>query len=193
MIPDFLQERAALYVSGAMAPEDRANFELVLEFDAELRTEVARLQEAMTAAVMARTVPLPPPPAEVKARLLASLGDPPARAEPEAIVVTDPAGLVEWVNPAFTQLCGYTLEELKGRKPGRLLQGPATEPAPVERLRAALQSRSACRETLVNYHKDGTPYRVDIRLTPILDDAGQPCWFVAQERKVSEAGAAASR
>ena len=108
----------------------------------------------------------------------------PRPAEPEGFVVTDPRGLVEWINPAFTALCGYALEEIKGRKPGHLLQGPGTDPAPVARIRESLREKRPCRETLVNYHKDGTLYRVDVRITPILDDDRQPLWFVAQERKL---------
>lgn len=191
MIADFLQERAALYVAGAMTPAERENFELVLEFHAELRAQVAGLQEAMTTVAMVQSVPSARPPAELRARILAALDEAPPRPDPEGLVVTGPAGLVEWVNPAFTAMCGYTLAELKGRKPGHLLQGPATERAPVDRLRAALQARRSCRETLLNYHKDGTTYRVDLRLTPIVDEAGEPCWFVAQERKVPESAGAA--
>jgi PAS domain S-box-containing protein len=103
------------------------------------------------------------------------------------LVVTDPAGQVEWVNPAFTGMCGYALDELKGRKPGHLLQGPDTDRAAVNRIREAIRDRRPCRETLVNYHKDGSRYRVDLRITPILDDKSQPHWFVAQERKLVEA------
>jgi hypothetical protein len=40
----------------------------------------------------------------------------------------------------------------------------------------------------VNYHKDGTPYRADVRIMPILDNAGQTLWFVAKERKLAESG-----
>jgi len=187
MIADFLQDRAALYVSGAMTPAERENFELVLEFQPEVRAQVAGLQEAMAVAAVARTAGSVRPPPELKTRLLAALGDPPPVPEPESLVVTDPAGLVQWVNPAFTAMCGYTLDELKGRKPGHLLQGPATDRTAVERLRVALQARQPCRETLLNYHKDGTTYHVDIRVAPVLDDAGQPCWLVARERKVPEA------
>jgi PAS domain S-box-containing protein len=89
------------------------------------------------------------------------------------------------VNAAFTAMCGYTQEELQGRKPGHLLQGPETDPAAVQRIRAALAARQACRETLVNYHKDGTRYRVQVAITPILDDGGDPLWFVAKERKLA--------
>ena len=56
--------------------------------------------------------------------------------------------------------------------------------APVQRIRDALRERRPCRETLVNYHKDGTLYRVSVAIAPILDDEQQPLWFVAKERKL---------
>jgi len=110
----------------------------------------------------------------------------PAPTEPEALLVTDPDGLVLWLNPAFTAMCGYSLAELKGRKPGHLLQGPATEAAAVQRIRESLQARRDCRETLINYHKNGTRYRAEVRITPVLADGGDPLWFVAKERKIPE-------
>jgi hypothetical protein len=84
-------------------------------------------------------------------------------------------------------MCGHDLADLRGRKPGPLLQGPETDPAAVARIRAAVQARQACRETLVNYHKDGRAYRADIRIAPVLDDTGEPLWFVARERLVPDA------
>ena len=43
-----------------------------------------------------------------------------------------------------------------------------------------------CRETLVNYHKDGSRYVVDVSIAPVLDDAAWPCWFVARERRLPD-------
>jgi PAS domain S-box-containing protein len=186
MLTAFLQDRAALYVAGAMPAAERENFEVIVEFHGELRELVAGMQEAMTAMALKDTPSLVPPPA-LKTRLLGALEALPPEAAPEGRVVTDAAGCVEWVNSGFTSLCGYSLSELKGRKPGQLLQGPDTDRAEVERIRAALRTRVACEATLVNYHKDGTRYRVGIRLAPILDDDNQPVWFVAREHKISEA------
>jgi len=186
MRTEFIQERAALYVAGAMLAAERENFEVIVEFHPELRAQVAGMQEAMTTVALKDAPPVSPPPA-LKARLLGALDALPPEAAPEGWVVTDAAGCVEWVNPAFTAMCGYSLSELKGRKPAQLLQGPDTDAAEVGRIRDALRTRSACAATLVNYHKDGTRYRVGIRLAPILDDDNQPVWFVARERKLSEA------
>jgi PAS domain S-box-containing protein len=185
MLSEPIQDRAALYVSGAMTGPEQESFEVVLEFHDELRAHVAALKEAVTAVVMSR-VPLVAPPAGLKTRVLEAVEALPRGAEPEALVVTDPAGRIEWVNAGFTAMCGYSLGELTGRKPGHLLQGPATDPAAMQRIREALQTRQACRETLVNYHKDGRTYRVDIRISPVLDDDDRPLWFVARERELPE-------
>jgi PAS domain S-box-containing protein len=182
MLPEFLQDRAVRFVSGGMPESERESFEVILGFHLELQALVAGLQRVMTSVVMTSVPPVNLP-GELKTRLLGALdGLPPV--VPEGWVATNPDGLVEWVNPAFTAMCGYSLEELKGNKPGRFLQGPETEPAVVERIRQALRARSACRETLVNYHKDGSRYRVEVSIDPILDDEGLPLWFVARERKL---------
>jgi PAS domain S-box-containing protein len=184
MLSELLQDRAALYVSGAMTEPERDGFEVILEFHDELRSHVTGLQDVVTAIVMAHVPPAAAPPAELRARLLGALDGLPRPSEPDGLVVANGGGLVEWVNPAFTALCGFSLAEIKGRKPGHLLQGPKTDVAAVARIRAALQARRPSHETLVNYHKDGTLYRVDVRITPILDDDRQPLWFVAKERKL---------
>lgn len=187
MLSELLQNRAALYVSGAMSAPDREGFELILEYHEELREHVIALQKVGTALLVSRRPPAAPPPAELKARLLGGLDAHPRQTEPDAVVVATIDGRVEWVNPAFIALCGYTLEELRGRKPGHLLQGPETAPEPVQRIRESLRERRPCREKLVNYHKDGTRYRVDVFITPILDDEGSPLWFVARERRLQSA------
>lgn len=185
MLAEPIQDCATLYVSGEMPAAARESFEVVLEFHTELRAHVAGLQETVAGLAAAEAVPVAPP-ADLKARLLAAVAALPAPAEPESLVVTDPGGLVLWVNPAFTAMCGYTLAELQGRKPGHLLQGPATDAAAVQRIRESVQARRPCRETLVNYHKDGSRYVADVRIAPVLADGGEPLWFVAKERKVPE-------
>lgn len=186
MLAEILQDRAALYVSGAMTATERDSFEILLEFHQELQQLVAGLQEVVTDITLAESEPKSEPPAALKSRLLQTVVARPPQAEPDALVVTNARGLVEWINPAFTIMCGYSLEELKGRKPGALLQGPETDPATVARIRSALLAREACRETILNYHKDGTRYRAEVNITPILDDTQSPLWFVARERRLPE-------
>ncbi len=186
MLSDLLQDRAALYAAGAMTAAERENFELMLDFHEELQRHVAGLRDAMTAVTLSTLSKTVAPSEALRERVFAAIDRQAKRPEPEAVVVTGPDLLVHWVNPAFTGMCGYSLDELRGKKPGALLQGRDTDPEALGRIRAALRERRACRETLVNYHKDGSPYRVDLRIAPVLDDDGAPLWFVAKERKLAD-------
>ncbi len=187
MLSATLEELAADYVSGAMTAPERESFEVLLEYRVELRRHVDRLREAAAELTRTASPAGPAPTAALRARILANLGPRPSRpAEPDALVVATPDRRIEWVNPAFSAMCGYDLDELRGRVPGELLQGPATDPLAVFRMREALTAARPCRETLVNYHRDGSAYTVDVRIDPILDDAGEPLFFVARERKLAD-------
>lgn len=185
MLNEALRNQAAHYVAGTLTADERESFEVLLEAREELRQHVRSLQEVVTTMTLAGRPAVPPPPG-LKSRLLDTLQQRPRNPSPECLVVTDAAGRVEWVNAAFTAMCGHDLNEIKGRKPGQVLQGPETDAAAVARIRAALAAREPCHETLVNYHKDGSPYRVDVRINPILDEDGAPLQFVARERKLPD-------
>ena len=172
-----------------MPAEERESFEILLEYHGELRCEVARLTEVGLQLTLAGSRMLAEVPPDLKARTLARLAACCAHRPPAALVVTNAQGLIEWVNPAFTQMCGHSLAELRGRKPGHVLQGPATDFAAVERMRRAIHERRPCREILTNYHRDGTIYHAAVRIAPILDEAGEPLWYVAREHQLPDGAA----
>ena len=99
-------------------------------------------------------------------------------------VETDAEGHVLAINPAFIELCGYTFSELVGRKPGGMLQGAESDPQVVAQLRAAVRAGESCLANLINYHKDGSPYRVLIELEPIRYEDGSLQGFRATETKL---------
>lgn len=104
--------------------------------------------------------------------------------EEPARVRTDAQGHVIQINPAFSGLCGYTFEEIRGRKPGSLLQGPETTTESVLALRNAIRSRQVCSVEMVNYHKNQTTYRVQIDLAPQFNLLGELEGFEAVEHKL---------
>ena len=193
MIDESLQEQAALYASGALSAREREQFELILHFHPELHSLVAEFEEVTAAATVATVrADGPQPCPSLKARLLGMLHEhvqkiPTAH---EGFVLTGPDGLVQWVNPAFTEMCGYSLDELRGRKLGPILQGGKTDKTVAERLRQAVHEHRPCLERILNYHKSGSPYWVEIAITPIVDDAGRPRWLVARERELPDLAAA---
>jgi PAS domain S-box-containing protein len=191
MLSKLLQERAALYVSGAMTARQREDFELVIEFHPELREFVRSMGEVGTAIQLATLHPGDVKlPLGTKGRILERIANLPQDRVPDAFVMSGPEGLVQWINPAFSHMCGYTLDEVRGKKLGPILQGEKTDRQVAERMRRAVHDCRPCRETILNYHKNGTPYWVDIAITPIFDDDGRPLWLVAREREVAERTAA---
>ena len=186
MLSELLQEQAALYAAGVMTSRQREQFELVVEFHDELREFVRGLVEVGAAVTLAaRDRSAVGPTRDAKARILAAIADSAQEFQPDAIVMSGPDGLVQWVNPAFSRMCGYTLEELRGKKLGPILQGEKTDRETAARIRKAVHACRGCRETILNYHKSGLPYWVEISITPICDESGEPLWLVAREREVS--------
>jgi two-component system sensor histidine kinase/response regulator len=103
------------------------------------------------------------------------------------IVITNPEEKIIWVNAAFTDLTGYTLQEAIGEKPGELLQRPGPENDEARaRIRKAMAERSSFREKLLNYAKSGKSYIVEVSGDPIFDEAGNFEGFVAFQYDVTE-------
>ncbi|MGI8956088.1 MAG: PAS domain-containing protein [Chthoniobacterales bacterium] len=185
MINKLLQDRAALYVSGTMTAREREEFELILEFHDEVRQLVAESLDVGTAILLSGAPSdSPTPGAQLKAKILQTIDGQVQETSAVPFVVTGPDRLVQWVNPAFVAMCGYSLEELQGKSLGPLLQGAKTDPEVAARMRRAVHEFKPCHEQLVNYRKDGTPYWVDIEITPIQDDSGIPLWVVAREHEM---------
>lgn len=182
MLDQDLEEQAALYASGAMDAPERERFELVLEFHEELKTLTRELHEIMASAVVSDVAKdVPKLSLDLKARLMARIEAGIPQVQRHGFVVSGPDGLVRWVNEEFTEMCGYTLDEIRGRKLGPILQGKLTDPEVAGSMRAAVNERQPCAAELINYHKDGTPYWVAIEITPISDGRGETRWLVARE------------
>ena len=102
-----------------------------------------------------------------------------------AVVITDAQGCIEWVNTAFERITGYTLAEIKGRRPGHFLQGPGTDPAVVAQLRDALKRGEPSRAELLNYTKQGVPFQHFIDVQPVRDASGTVVNYVSNQTDVT--------
>jgi PAS domain S-box-containing protein len=109
-----------------------------------------------------------------------------AKQMPEAIVLADRKGCIVWVNPAFEKLCGYTLSEVQGKHPGRILQGKDTDPETSRAFRLAVKEGLEINEDILNYHKDGCSYWARVSITPLRGATGALQGFIAIERDVTE-------
>ena len=107
-----------------------------------------------------------------------------------AVVVTDPGhpdNPIQFVNPAYLELTGYTEDELIGRN-CRMLQGPQTDPLTVEEIRRAVAAGVSIRRVILNYRKDGTPFWNDLTIDPVRDAEGQVICYVGIHQESLEHG-----
>ncbi len=99
---------------------------------------------------------------------------------------------ITYTNMGFTRLTGYTAEDMQGQS-CRILQGPGTDPAVAEKLRAALHDGGYFDGEILNYRKDGTPFWNALLISPIHDERGEKTGFLGVQRdftKRREAGTA---
>jgi PAS domain S-box-containing protein len=89
-----------------------------------------------------------------------------------SVVITGVDEVITWVNPAFTELTGYSAQEAIGRRPGELLQGPASDPRVRAVLRDRLRQGLEVAVELVNYNRAREPYWIRLEIRPFHNEAG---------------------
>ncbi len=108
----------------------------------------------------------------------------------DSILITElnleaPGPRIEYVNPAFTRMTGYSEADVIGKTP-RILQGPKTDRGLLDRLRADLITGQSFHGQTVNYRKDGGEYVVEWRITPVRNRHGITVKWLAVQRDVTE-------
>ena len=104
-----------------------------------------------------------------------------------AAVVSDPRlpdNPIVACNKAFVDLTGYSPDEIVGRN-CRFLRGPGTEAALSEELRAGIAARVPVMVEILNYKKDGTPFRNAVMVAPIFDADGELEYFLGSQVELS--------
>lgn len=102
------------------------------------------------------------------------------------VIISDNHGRIEWVNSSFEETSGYTLDEVKGRKPKDFLQQePLTNKEAREKLAAALRKKENVEVTIMNVSKSGRPYYNQLEITPVFDDEGNHINFIAVQRDIT--------
>ena len=112
-------------------------------------------------------------------------------ASPIAMVVSNPHlrdNPIEVANAAFCNLTGYSEAEIVGRN-CRFLAGESTEPWVTEEIRDALRDRRPLLVDILNYKKNGTPFRNGVMITPLFDPEGGLAWFLGSQVDLGERSA----
>jgi len=102
-----------------------------------------------------------------------------------AIVITDPRGSIQWVNPAFTELTGYSFEESVGHNP-RILKSGKHEESFYQNLWKTILAGEIWAGQIENRKKDGQLYTEEMTIAPVRSKTGGIANFIAIKQDVTE-------
>jgi two-component system, cell cycle sensor histidine kinase and response regulator CckA len=103
-----------------------------------------------------------------------------------SVVITNRDGVIEWANPAFTRVTGYTLDEAVGSTPGALVGSGVHEEAFYRELWRTILAGEVWRGRMVNRTKGGDLYPEELTITPVRDPSGAIAHFVAMKVDLTE-------
>lgn len=104
---------------------------------------------------------------------------------PASIMITDPSGIIEYVNPKFTRLTGYTSEEVIGKNP-RILKSSDMPSEKYTELWNTILSVGEWHGEFKNRKKDGSVYYELASISPVLDADGKIINFLAVKEDITD-------
>ena len=107
------------------------------------------------------------------------------KAAANGIIITNREGMIEWANPAFMQMTGYTEDELHQQKMS-LFKSELHAPDFYQRLWGTILSGETWVGEIVNRRKDGSLYTEEQTITPVLNETGNIAHFIAIKQDISE-------
>lgn len=103
----------------------------------------------------------------------------------DAVMITDRNGLIEYINPAFETLTGYSHEEAVGKTP-RILKSGAHSAGVFHELWKTILAGNVYRNILENRKKNGQIYHVEECISPVRDASGAITHFISNSRDLTE-------
>jgi diguanylate cyclase (GGDEF)-like protein/PAS domain S-box-containing protein len=104
---------------------------------------------------------------------------------PAAIFITDPEGRIQYVNPNFVLLTGYSLKDVSGKTP-RILKSGETQDDVYDNLWKTIKAGQVWEAEVLNRKKSGDLYWVHELIAPVRDGEGQATHFVAMQQDITE-------
>ena len=163
LTPMKLAEQAISQARDELEERVRERTEELVTANEQLRVEIAERKQA-------------------EARLL--LQTKAIEAAANGIVITDRNGIIQWCNPAITQVTGYECDELTGQ-PTRILKSNQHDPAFYRQMWDTILSGRVWQGEMINRRKDKSLYTEEQVITPVRDEDGQVTHFIAVKQDIS--------
>ncbi len=103
----------------------------------------------------------------------------------EAVMITDRNALIEYVNPAFTEITGYQPEDIIGKTPA-VLKSSAQEPSFYKDLWDTIAGGRIWHGTLIDKKKDGSFYPALMSVAPIHNESGEITHYVSIQQDMTD-------
>jgi len=103
----------------------------------------------------------------------------------EGIIITDTMGKIQYANPAFARITGYSREEVIGRNP-RLLKSGQQDHAFYEQLWKTILAGEIWHGGIINRRKDGSLYTEEMSITPVRNESGAITHFISIKQDITE-------
>ena len=103
-----------------------------------------------------------------------------------AIVITDRAGTIVWVNPAFTELTQYKFDEAIGKNHRDLIKSSKHSQEFYEDLWRTILAGQIWQGEIINRRKDGSTYPDEMTITPLRNDRGEITHFIAIKQDITD-------
>jgi diguanylate cyclase (GGDEF)-like protein/PAS domain S-box-containing protein len=104
---------------------------------------------------------------------------------PASIVITDVNGSIEYVNPKFTIVTGYILDDVRGKTPPQMFGSGETKSEIIAEHTQTIRSGREWHGEMINHRKDGTAYWEAVSISPIIDSSGIITHFVAVNEDIT--------
>ena len=177
---DLVPRTPFLVVTGSINEETAVSCMKAGAWDYILKDHLGRLSFAVSGALELKRRREAQAIAEMQLRLQGQA----LEAAVNGILITDLDGTIEWVNPAFTAMTGYSREELIGRNP-RILKSGNHREAFYRDMWTTIRAGNPWRGELYNRRKDGALYLEELTITPVKGSDGAVSHFVGIKQDIS--------
>lgn len=103
-----------------------------------------------------------------------------------AIIITDTAATIEWINPAFTELTGYRHHEAIGANVKDLMNSGQQSEMFYQDMWQTISSKKVWKGEIINKKKDGTLYHEHMTITPVTNESDEICYYIAIKEDISK-------